>query len=257
MWRASAKQVVSDTGSSQKRSRTEPGQGHKPGDGATSGTKGEASGAAGLRGQAKAATRAKRTIEKRLEILEANLQLNSKATLATIDAVREIQGAMNYWWCYAPEDNEIFQAHFLEGAAYRKEKERMVKEAQEKGEQPDLQSMGPASASQFGSAVEILAKQSIKEGITGHDHWKRVKALDELLKSQMDHRKAQHLAGTWLAQNAHKGTKKLVINTNLAGQDADAVNFMLEQVGFTVHVGKPPRNGLAKALQRTLPDKED
>ena len=198
-------------------------------------------------------------LSERVETLEKQQETQAKTTLQNSDALREIQGLLSYTWAFAEETNEVLVAIKAEGVEYHKMIAEEKRAAEEEKRQPDYKKSGPASAHLFPAAVDKLlelesAKMEESEVVT--KHVTDLKALQEKLGKAPGPQEVSSIAGVFRVENAHSNTKKIVMKTECSAGEEAAIRFCLQRAGFKVHLGKPPRNGLMRAVQGQLDDRK-
>ncbi len=189
----------------------------------------------------------------RVESLEVTAGLHGKAILASADDLRDIKGLMLFTWAYADQTNELLEASRLEGVAYSKMIAEDKRAAEEEGVRFDPAKHGPASAHKFPAVLDkILELVVLETDKEAHAHFQELLGLKKELDDCMGPLEVSGIVGVFKTENAHGTTKKFVIKSNLSTKQERALNFFLGRKGFEVHLGKPPRNGLQRAVQGDL-----
>ena len=117
----------------------------------------------------------------------------------------------------------------------------------------DSSSIGPCSAHRFKVLIAKPADTEVdKEETRAMAQLQKVQALNVKLLD-MNVTQVNGLAGTLLIRKAHQTQRKMIMCTTLEQGDKDALTFLFKhQLGFKVFIGKPPRQGIHRALQGDL-----
>ena len=195
------------------------------------------------------------TVNGRLDALETHVEINTKAALNTADAVRELQGNLKYCWAYGEGVNPVVKAVTDEGIEYHQLTEAVRKTAEAAQKVPDFKKeCGPASGHFFAAVIDTLASMNIEEReISAANHLSVVEAMQAEMSDAMTGReKAAEWAGTFHRRKAHGTTHKLVMKLECSPQQCESIFSLMKRSGMEVFVGKPPREGIHRALQAQL-----
>ena len=179
--------------------------------------------------------------------------LTKKCTLSTHDAVRELQANMNYVCAVGKKGNPLMMQVDQEGKDYHQLTLQLKEAAVDSGDFSKVKDNGAASGHVCLRVHQYLSELEIgEEEKEAHKHLLFVQKVNGQMREK-SMLAGQEIAGTFMINRSQKSIK-LVMCMNTPEDHSKALIFLMRRVGLTLYRGKPPRQGLFRALQGTMPE---